>query len=220
MKLFFTLILHELVDLKNQFFELLLVLGFYITIVTLFVFGIGIEKETLSTFSIAIIWTNILVINFLSFSRFFETAYSSGILDQYLFSPLNLEWCIFAKAIGQIITYILPLLVTIPILMILLNTSFSYFYSLMISLTLGMIAMLFLNLFGSALLLGSAISKFLFPLIIVPFYIPILIFGISASSSGHLSESALTILGGITLVIVSLSPFATAEMLKISLEDR
>ena len=193
---------------------------FFLIVVILVPLGIGPDMEILSKVSVGILWVGALLACVLSLDRIFSLDYDDGTLELLLTSPIPLEAVVTVKSFSHWITTGLPLVVISPILGLLLGLQVSDLKWVFISLLLGTPALSVIGAFGAALTVGIRRGGLLLSLLVLPLYVPTLIFGANVASKGLAdisNNSALLILTAVTLAAFSILPFASALVLRINL---
>ena len=199
--------------------DVISIISFMILIVTLFVLGIGPFKEKLKLVSNAIFWIGLILAIIPSLEKTLQRDYDNGWLDQTITSPLPLEFILLSKSIAYWLIIIVPMLISLPFFVILLNISFKLIPWLFISIIIGGLSISLIGIIGSALTLGAKRGNILLPILIIPFIIPILIFGIGISETIIINESPrgnLFLLIGFTLIYLVISPFISALLIRIA----
>ncbi len=197
------------------------VVAFFTLTVALFPLGLGPDQEILKEASPAIIWVAALLASILSLNRMFETDYEDGSLELLCVQPITLEVAVIAKILGHWLTTAFPLIVISPILGLFLNIPWDGYLGLVASLTLGTPCLSLIGSVGAALVLGARRGTSLLALLILPLYIPVLIFGVSAVNAliqGNSPQPHFFIIGGILLGGLALAPLATAAALRQAVE--
>ena len=195
-------------------------MAFFLIVVILVPLGIGPDMEILSKVSVGILWVGALLACVLSLDRIFSLDYDDGTLELLLTSPIPLEAVVTVKAFSHWITTGLPLVVISPILGLLLGLQVSDLKWVFISLLLGTPALSVIGAFGAALTVGIRRGGLLLSLLVLPLYIPTLVFGANVASKGLAdisNSSALLILTAVTLAAFSILPFTSALVLRINL---
>lgn len=195
-------------------------LVFFLIIVTLVPFGVGPAPDRLALIAPGILWVGALLATLLSLDRIFALDYEDGTLDQLAHAPLPLEATCLIKALAHWLTTGLPLTLCAPILGVLLNLAPSAMSTLTLSLLLGTPALSLIGAFGAALTVGVRRGGLLMSLLVLPLYVPTLIFGAEATrraAEGMPSHSALAFLGAITLLSLAGLPFAAAAAIRVTL---
>jgi heme exporter protein B len=196
-------------------------LGFYLIAVTLMPLALGPNLQLLARIAPGVLWIALLLAALLSLGRIFEPDHEDGTLEVLATGPLPLEMVAGAKALAHWISAGLPLILTAPVLGLLLNLDLAAYPILMATLLAGTPAISFLGAIGAALTLRARRGALLIALLVLPFYVPTLIFGISAISAtltppGSLGGSFL-ILIAISLVSLVVGPIATAAALRMQM---
>lgn len=195
-------------------------LAFFLIVVVLVPFGVGPETAVLTRIAPGILWVAALLAALLSLDRIFALDYEDGSLTLLATSPLPLEGVALTKAAAHFLTTGLPLTLAAPALGFLLNLAPQAYGFLLLSLILGTPALSMIGTFGAALTVGLKRGGLLLSLLVLPLYVPTLIFGAEAvrrGADGLDASVPLMMLGGITAGTVALLPFATAASLRINL---
>ena len=195
-------------------------MAFFLIVIILVPLGIGPDMAILSKVSVGVLWVGALLACVLSLDRIFSLDYDDGTLELLLTSPIPLEAVVTVKAFSHWITTGLPLVVISPILGLLLGLQGGDLKWVFISLLLGTPALSVIGAFGAALTVGIRRGGLLLSLLVLPLYVPTLIFGANAASKGLAdisNSSALLILTAVTLAAFSILPFASALVLRINL---
>ncbi|MCP4956054.1 heme exporter protein CcmB [Photobacterium aquimaris] len=194
-------------------------LWFFIIVITLFPLGIGPEPNLLARIAPGIIWVAALLAALLSMERLFRDDYLDGSLEQMLLMPVPLSVAAFAKMIAHWLLTGLPLILISPLLAILLSLNWHTWIAVLLTLLIGTPTLSFLGAIGMALTVGLRKGGVLLSLLILPLYIPVLIFAtsaIEAASLGMAYDGQLAILGAMLVGSLTLAPFAVAASLRIS----
>jgi heme exporter protein B len=194
---------------------------FFVMVVSLFPLGIGPEPGMLRSIGPGVIWVAALLATLLSLGRLFADDHRDGTLEQMLLSPCPNTLLALGKAIAHWIINGIPLLVISPVLGIQFNLPGEALGILMISLAIGTPILSLLGSIGAALTLGLLGGGVLITLLILPLYIPVLIFGAGAVESvlaGTGSEAHLSLLGAFLVMSLLLAPWVSAMALKVSME--
>lgn len=198
-----------------------MVLGFFIMVVTMFPFAIGPEQNILERISVGVIWVAALLSCLLSLDRMFQSDYEDGSLDQFILSPLPLEMVVLAKAVAHWLTTSLPLIIITPILGIMMNLPDQGFWPLIVTMIIGTPALSFIGAIGASLTVTLRRGGVLLSLLILPLYIPVLIFGVlavKASIGGYPAQEHQMLLLGFTLFSAAIAPWASAAAIRSGLE--
>ena len=194
---------------------------FFVLAVVLFPLGVGPEVNILARISAGVIWVAALLASMLSLERLFQTDYEDGSLELLGLSPVHLEVIVLAKVAAHWLTTGLPLIVAAPLLAVLLHMNAEGFAVLVGALALGTPTLSLIGAVGAALVLGSRRGGVLLSLLVLPLYIPVLIFGVSAVDAaigGFEMKAQFLILGGLALGALALCPWASAAALRQALE--
>ncbi len=195
-------------------------LAFFLIVVTLVPFSVGPQPALLGTIAPGILWLGALLACLLSLDRLLALDYEDGTLDLLLTAPLPLEAAVSVKALAHWLTTGLPLVLAAPVLGVLLNLPVPGYGWLVISLALGTPALSVIGTFGAALTVGIKRGGLLLSLLVLPLYVPTLIFGAEAArrgAGGQDVSTPLLMLAGITLATIALMPFASAAVLRMGL---
>jgi heme exporter protein B len=193
------------------------VLAFFVIAVTLFPFGVGPEAETLSRIAGGIIWVSALLAALLSLDRLFQGDYEDGALDELLLAPLAPSLMVAAKCLAHWLTTGLPLVLLSPLLALILSLPEAALPALVGSLLLGTPVLTLAGSIGAALVLGARRGGVLLSLLILPLYIPVLIFGVGAveaAATGQAARPHLLLLGACFLGSLAAAPFVAGAALR------
>jgi heme exporter protein B len=194
---------------------------FFVLAVILFPFGVGPEPNMLARIAAGVIWVAALLASMLALERLFQADYEDGSLELLALAPLPLPAVVVAKVVAHWLTTGLPLLVAAPVLAILLNMPQGGFWVLIAALALGTPSLSLVGAIGAALILGARRGGVLLSLVLLPLYIPVLIFGVAAvdaAASGLAARPHLLLLGSFLLAAAALAPLAAAAALRQALE--
>lgn len=201
--------------------ENLTVLGFFVMAAILFPFGIGPEPQLLARVASGIVWVMALLAALLSFERLFQFDHEDGTLDLVILAPAPLELIVLAKCLAHWLTTGLPLIVISPVAAVMLNLPPEGYPVLIASLLLGTPTLSLLGAIGAALVLGARRGGVLLPLLVMPLYVPVLIFGVAAvevAISGLPARPHLLLMGAILAGAVPLAAVAAAAALRQAAE--
>lgn len=193
---------------------------FFILVTSLFPLGIGANPNLLQAVAPGIIWVAALLAAMLSLDSVFRSDFEDGTLEQYLMSSHPVSVLVLAKVIAHWLVTGLPLLVISPLLGILLGLPVAGIKTLFITLLLGTPVLSLIGSVGVALTVGLRKGGMILSLLVLPLYIPLLIFASSAvdSAAAGLPVTAhLSLIAALLVLALSLSPFATAAALRVSL---
>lgn len=195
-------------------------LAFFLVVVVLVPFAVGPETAILGQIAPGVLWLGALLACLLSLDRLFALDWEDGSLDLLATAPIPLEGVVAIKALAHWLTTGLPLTLAAPILAVLLNLAPEGFLWLVVSLALGTPALSVIGAFGAALTVGLKRGGLLLSLLVLPLYMPTLIFGAEVARRGAEGLSPLTplaLLAGISLAVAALMPFAAAAALRVNL---
>uniref|UniRef100_UPI0035644E00 heme exporter protein CcmB n=1 Tax=Sulfitobacter sp. TaxID=1903071 RepID=UPI0035644E00 len=195
-------------------------LAFFLIVTVLVPFSVGPQSELLSTIAPGVLWLGALLACLLSLDRLLALDFEDGTLDLLATAPLPLEAALSIKALSHWLTTGLPLVLAAPVLGVMLNLVPSGFVWLIASLLLGTPALSVIGTFGAALTVGIKRGGLLMSLLVLPLYVPTLIFGAEAARRGAIGldpTTPLALLAGITLGTIALMPFASAAVLRMTL---
>ena len=194
---------------------------FFIIAATLFPFGVGPDPELLPRIGGGVIWVVALLAAMLSLERMFSADYEDGSLEQFVLSPLPMGMVALAKIIAHWLTTGVLLLVAAPVLAVFYNLPGPAFVPLIVSMLLGTPTLSLIGAIGAALTLGARRSGVLISLLVLPLYIPVLIFGalvVDSALNGREFTNLLMVLGGFLLFALATAPWATAAALRQAIE--
>ncbi len=192
---------------------------FFIIVITLFPLGIGPEANTLSRIAPGIIWVAALLSTLLSLDRLFKSDYNDGSLEQMLLSPHPIFILVLAKIVAHWLLTGLPLIFIAPLLAVLLHLNENSYGALMITLLLGTPILSLIGAIGVALTVGIKKGGVLLSLLVLPLYIPVLIFATSAIDTAAMNlpfTGQLAIIAALFFSTLTLAPFAVSSALKVS----
>jgi heme exporter protein B len=201
--------------------EVLTPLVFFMVIASLFPLGVGAESNLLLRMAPGVLWVSALLAAMLSLQRMFATDYADGSLEQMVLSPTPLGLLVLAKALAHFLLSGVPLVLVAPVLGLQFGLDGRALGILMLSLLLGTPTLSLIGSIGAALTLGVRGAGVLLSLLILPLYIPVLIFGagaVEADAAGLGFGGHLSLLSALLVLSLFFSPMATAAALRISLE--
>ncbi|MEO5344138.1 MAG: heme exporter protein CcmB, partial [Gammaproteobacteria bacterium SHHR-1] len=196
--------------------DLFTTLFFFVIVVSLFPLGIGPELNTLRLIAPGVVWVAALLASMLALERLFAQDHNDGSLEQMLLSPQPVALLVLGKVLAHWLVTGLPLVIMAPLLGLQYDLSTQSLGVLILSLLLGTPSLSLIGAIGAALTLGLRGGGVLVSLLVLPLYIPVLIFGagaVEASASGLGAASHLSLLGAILIGTLLLSPLATAAAL-------
>jgi heme exporter protein B len=194
-------------------------LMFFVIAVTLFPLGGGVESNFLSSIASGVIWVTALLAIMFSMDSLFRADYEDGSLEQLLMSPQPLYFLLLAKVFSHWLVACLPIIILAPVFADMLAMPDAGKLPLMLGLLVGTPVLCLLGAIGMALTVGLSRSGLLLAVLILPLYIPVLVFGTGMveAAMGSLPYSGLlALLGAILIVTICLSPLAIGAALRIS----
>ncbi|MFN4153632.1 MAG: heme exporter protein CcmB [Paracoccaceae bacterium] len=195
-------------------------LAFFLLVAVLVPLGVGPEASTLAKIAPGILWVGALLACLLSLDRIFALDFEDGSLDLLATSPIPLEGVVAIKALAHWLVTGLPLTLAAPVLGVLLNLPGPGYVWLVASLAAGTPALSVIGAFGAALTVGIKRGGLLLSLLVLPLYVPTLIFGaevVKRGATGGQVSVPLLLLAGITAGAVALLPFAAAAAIRVNL---
>lgn len=200
--------------------DLAALIMFYVITISLFPFAVGPEPDTLGQIGAGILWVTALLATMLSLDRLFQSDFEDGSLDLLIMSDLPLELIVLVKVAAHWIVTGLPLIIVAPVLAVALRLPTDGFLTLVVVMALGTPTLSLIGAVGAALILGARRSNVLVSLLVLPLFIPVLVFGIGAIEAGIYDLSIhqhLLMLSAMLCAALPLAPWATAAALRLSL---
>ncbi len=194
---------------------------FFVLTAILFPLGIGPEPNLLARAGGGLLWVTALLAVLLSLDRLFRADWEDGSLDLLLLSPLPLSLIVLAKCVAHWLLTGLPLTVATPLLAVLLRVPGDAIGTLTLAMLLGTPTLSLIGAVGAALTVGSRRSGVLLTLLVLPLYVPVLIFGagaVDAAVAGPGPRPHLLVLGAFLLAALPLAPWAAAAALRQAVE--
>ena len=201
--------------------DVLSTLFFFVIVVSLFPLGIGPESQLLRSIAPGVVWVAALLASMLSLNRVFQNDYQDGTLEQMLLTPQPLYLVVMGKIVAQWLVSEVPLVLIAPLIGVQFDLPTDTLVVLFISLLIGTPILSLIGSVGAALTLGLRGGGVLIALLILPLYIPVLIFGagaVDASIIGISPQANLYLLGALLAISLIFAPWATSAALRISLE--
>lgn len=214
--MFSGIIIRELLMGYRRAFVWLTPLVFFVLVGVVFSIAVGAAPATLRQIATGVIWTAALLSSLLAQDSLFRYDGDCGYLEQALLSAQPLVIFVAAKIVAHWLLSGLPLLVITPLLALLLNFPNDAMFALLITIPLGALLLSLLAAFGAALTLGQN-NSLLLALLTLPFAIPVLIFAVSIANNagnGMPYAAPLSLLAALTLLMMTILPFATAAVLR------
>lgn len=194
---------------------------FFLITVTLFPLGVGPEPGVLARIAPGVLWVAALLSTMLSLDRMFQADYEDGSLEQLALSGIPLSLVCLAKIVAHWLTTGLPLLLASPVLAVLLNLPAEGYLVLLLTMLLGTPVLSLIGAIGAALTVSVRRGGVLVSLLVLPLYVPVLIFGVSAIDAtlhGLDAQPHVLLLAALTVAALPTCPFAAAAAVKLSLE--
>jgi heme exporter protein B len=195
-------------------------LAFFLLVAVIVPLGVGPEPATLAKIAPGILWVGALLSCLLSLDRIFALDFEDGSLDLLATSPVPMEGAVAVKALAHWLVTGLPLVLVAPVLGVLLNLPGQGYVWLVISLALGTPALSIIGAFGAALTVGLKRGGLLMSLLVLPLYMPTLIFGAEVVKRGAVGMAVgtpLALLAAITAGSLALLPFAASAAIRVNL---
>ncbi|MFD2180229.1 heme exporter protein CcmB [Veronia pacifica] len=215
-----TVVRRELMIAFRRQADVLNPIWFFIIVITLFPLGVGPSPQLLADIAPGIIWVAALLAALLSLERLFRDDFIDGSLEQMLLMPEPLSVLVLAKILAHWLLTGLPLLIVSPLLAVLLSLDIQTYKAVLMTLLLGTPTLSFLGAIGVSLTVGLRKGGVLLSLLILPLFIPVLIFAtsaIDAAAMGLAINGQLAILGAMLAGSVTLAPFAVSAGLRVSI---
>ena len=194
---------------------------FFVIVVSLFPLGVGPQPEMLREIAPGVVWVAALLAAMLSLPRMFGADYTDGALEQLVLTPQPLTLLVLSKVFAHWLTTGLPLVLVAPLLGLQFGLPGDALMVLLFALLVGTPALSLIGAVGAALTLGVRGGGALTSLLVLPLYVPVLIFGagaVSSTAAGTTAAGHLSLLGAMSLAALVFSPWATGLALRISLE--
>lgn len=221
LKLFRVMIRRDLLLAYRQKSDVLQTVFFFLVVITLVPLGVGAETELLRSMAPGIVWVAALLAALLSLPRLFAHDFADGTLEQMVLSPDPLPVIVLAKAFAHWLTTGVPITVFASLAAVMFDLKAEVAAVLVFSLLIGTPVLSLLGSVGAALTLGLRSGGVLTSLLVLPLYIPVLIFGAGAAGAVAVEVSPaayLLITGALSLFALAIAPWASAAALRIALE--
>ena len=205
-------------NLNNIFLPLI----FFFLIISIFPLVLGPEKKLFDKIIPGIIWITTILTTILTSNNFFKDDFNNGVIEIYLTSDSSIELILFLKIISSWFFTCLPIIIFIPLVSVLFNISFDSALVILATLIIGTPILISIGIFGSALTMGLSKNNILIPVIVIPFYIPVLVFSasaIEAVSIGLSYEMQIYTLLALLLLILPIMPYLLKYTLRLSINN-
>jgi heme exporter protein B len=221
MNIYFTVVMRDLRLALRRKSEVLSAMFFFVVVAALFPLAIGPEPATLRQIGPGVLWVGALLASMLALSRLFEVDYRDGTLEQMLLSPHSLWLLVLGKMTAHWLLAGLPLVLLAPVLGLQFQLSSDALSVLCITLLLGTPVLSCVGAIGAALTLGVRGGGVLISLLVLPLFVPVLVFGagaVQALQSGLGAQAHVSILLALLLPALFFSPWACSAALRIAME--
>lgn len=202
--------------------DVLTTLFFFVIVISLFPLGVGTEKETLQNIAPGVAWVAALLASMLALERLFAADFIDGTLEQLLLTPQPLSVLVLGKIFAHWLLTGLPLVLLAPLVGLQYHLSTATLEAMMLALLVGTPTLSLIGAIGAALTLGLRGGGVLLSLLVLPLYIPVLIYGAGAVAASMLPGADLqayfSLLLAFLLLALIFAPWATAAALRISIE--
>lgn len=195
---------------------------FFVIVISLFPLGVSPDKAFLATVASGVVWVAALLATILSLDSMFRTDYEDGSLEQMLLSSQPLFILVLGKILAHWLVTGIPLILLSPVLALMLHIEQSVLGIMILTLLIGTPVLSLIGAIGAALTVSLRVGGVLISLLILPLYIPVLIFGtgvVKAAEAGMPYEAYLSIQGAMLMLALVLAPFAAVAALKISVSN-
>lgn len=218
--MFVAILRRELKVALRKSAEIINPLWFFLIVITLFPLSVGSDPVLLARIAPGIVWVAALLASLLSLERLFKDDYLDGSLEQLVLLPIPLPVTILAKVIAHWFLTGLPLIILSPVVAVLLSLEYDIWKATALTLLLGTPTLSFIGAIGVALTVGLRKGGVLLSLLVLPLYIPVLIFAtvtLEAAAAGVDLSGYLAILGAMLVGSATLAPFAASAALRVSI---
>ncbi|NEV62942.1 heme exporter protein CcmB [Thiorhodococcus minor] len=221
-RVFWTVLKRDLTLAMRRRTDVLTTLFFFVIVVSLFPLGVGTERKVLATLGPGVVWVAALLASMLALERLFAADYEDGTLEQMLLTAQPLSLLVLAKVAAHWLLTGLPLVLIAPLVGMQYHLSDAAIGVMMLSLLLGTPVLSLIGAIGAALTLGLRGGGILLSLLILPLYIPILVYGSGAVQVSDIAiadtQPYVALLGAFLMVAAIFAPVASSAALRISLE--
>ncbi len=217
MRIFRHLMMRDLRLALRQGTDVAMVVSFFVITVTLFPLGVGPEPNVLARIAAGVVWVTALLAVMLSLERMFQSDYEDGSVALLLLTPAPLELVVLAKIAAHWLLTGFPLIVTAPVLAALMNMPGEGYAVLIATMALATPTLSLIGAVGAALTLGARRGGVLISLLVLPLYIPVLIFAVAAGDAAITDLSTrphMLILGAMLAAALPRAPWAAAAALR------
>lgn len=221
-EIFWSVLHRDLLLALRRRTDVLTTLFFFVIVISLFPLGVGTERSVLRALGPGVVWVAALLASMLALERLFAADYEDGTLEQLMLSDQPLVLLTLAKVSAHWLLTGLPLVLIAPLVGMQYHLTDTAIWVMMLSLLLGTPVLSLVGAIGAALTLGLRGGGILLALLILPLYIPVLVYGAGAVEVGAVAfdeaRPYLTLLAAFLVAALALAPFASAAALRISIE--
>jgi heme exporter protein B len=221
-KIFWSVLHRDLLLAMRRRTDVLTTLFFFVIVVSLFPLGVGTERSVLRALGPGVVWVAALLASILALERLFAADYEDGTLEQLMLTDQPLVLLTLAKVSAHWLLTGLPLVLIAPLVGMQYHLTDTAIWVMMLSLLLGTPVLSLIGAIGAALTLGLRGGGILLALLILPLYIPVLVYGAGAVEVGAVAfdeaRPYLTLLAAFLVAALALAPFASSAALRISIE--
>ncbi|MBL4741300.1 MAG: heme exporter protein CcmB [Sneathiella sp.] len=221
MNKFTNLIIRDIRLAVRQGSAFTMTLSFFVVAVTLYPLGVGPELNILARIGPGVLWVGALLSCLLTLDRIFQADFEDGSLDQLMLGSLPIELMTLAKIIAHWLTSVVPLILITPILAVSLNMPADGIWVMMLALLVGSPVLSLIGAVGAGLTVGMRRGGVLLSLLVLPLYIPVLIFGVAAVEAAIAvlpMGPHILLLAGLSLGALVICPIAAAAALRLAVE--
>ncbi|TNF91999.1 MAG: heme exporter protein CcmB [Gammaproteobacteria bacterium] len=222
LKTFYMIVFRDMVLAMRRRTEVLTALFFFIIVISLFPLGVGVEKATLRLIAPGVVWIAALLASMLALERLFEGDYADGSLEQMLLTPQPVFILVLGKVFAHWLLTGIPLVLISPLVALQYYMPESSIGPMMLALLIGTPILSLIGAIGAALTLGLRGGGILISLLVLPLYIPVLIYGAGAVAAstveGAPAQAYFMLLSAFLVLALIFSPWASSAALRISVE--
>ena len=221
MTAFWAVVRRDLLLALRRKTEVLTAVFFFVVVAALFPLGIGPEPNTLRLIAPGVLWVGALLSSMLALQRLFEADHQDGSLEQMVLSPAPLPLLMAAKLLAHWLLSGVPLVLLAPVLALQFDLPVEALWTLLLTLLLGTPVLSLVGGIGAALTLGVRGGGVLLSLLVLPLFVPVLVFGagaVEAQASGLGAQAHVSILMALLLPAAFFSPWACAVAVRIAVE--
>ena len=193
---------------------------FFFLSVFIFVFAIGSDEQLLNTIGVGIIWSLLLLSFTLSIRKYYEDDFKNGVLIIIHMGGISYELLVILKIFSHFIFVQIPFLVSIPVVGIFFNLPLNEIYNLIITFMIGSLILSCLGSISASMNLLNKTNFSIGSIIVLLFSIPVIIFSVGVNSVDNNFNSIVSLLIGITLIFLGISPWASAAFIRLALKNK